>query len=252
MNTPDIKRLQILAGLIKEEDTFNPFEESDDYWWYTNEGDGIDWDAIMDVIKAAANKVVGPNAPNRNSYFNLWYDVMYSNAETAWENIEDYDDDDEVFEACRDIIYYYTSPSNWEDVKNDLVYGMEEFTNIVANKQTMANLQKMGEFMEKALMTNHKPPLNEEDTFNPFEEADLSDYDEFLKSYIRICAKYFNRPFNGVDLGDLYKDQTLSEFVFMYLKKDAKSSQVDEPSELFDNFSEDAILKRIKVLANEA
>jgi hypothetical protein len=39
--------------------SWNPYEDTNDSWWYVEEGYGIDWDGIMEIIKAAANKVVG-------------------------------------------------------------------------------------------------------------------------------------------------------------------------------------------------
>jgi hypothetical protein len=228
----------------------NPYEDSDDYWWYDDDGYGIDQDAIMEAIKAATKKVVGDTAPNRNSYFNVWYDILDSRVTDASQNVDDYDDEDEVFGAARGEIEYYTDPENWEDAKEMIVYDLESYRNIVANKKTIDNFQKIGAILHKLLMTNIKPSLNED--VNPYADADLSDYDEFLGSYIKVCAKYFPAFTNDPELADQLKDKTLGDFVFEYLKQDATLSQRDEPKELFDTFSEEDIMKRIKLLANEA
>jgi hypothetical protein len=154
--------------------SWNPYEETNDLWWYEEEGDGIDWDAIEEVIKAAANKVVGDTVPNRNSYFNVWYDVIKWQADQAWENLGDDDEDmedGEVETACRGAIEYTIDPNEWDGTKHDVIHKLEEYTNIVADKKTLANFQKMGILIHKMLSSKHKPSLNEalDVSWNPYE-----------------------------------------------------------------------------------
>jgi hypothetical protein len=158
--------------------SWNPYEETNDPWWYSEEGDGVNWDAIMDAIKAAANKVVGENAPNRSSYFNVWYDVLKWHAEAAWENLGDDDEDiqdNEVEDACRGAIKFTADPSNWDRTnrtKRNIIDMLDGYKNIVADKETLANLQNMGVFIHKMLSSKHKPSLSEalDVSWNPYGE----------------------------------------------------------------------------------
>ena len=151
--------------------SWNPYEDNDNFWWYVDEGYGIDQDGIMDIIKAAANKVVGETAPNRNSYFNVWYDILDQRVTDASQNVEDYDDDDEIYGTVRGEIEYYTDPENWDDAKDMIVYNMESMSNIVADKKTLTNFRKMGVLIHKMLSSKHKPSLSEalDVSWNPYE-----------------------------------------------------------------------------------
>jgi len=153
--------------------SWNPYEETNDSWWYVDEGYGIDWDGIMEIIKAAANKVVGETAPNRNSYFNIWYDIIDNQVTNASQNVDNYEDDDEVYGVVRSEVEYYTDPESWDDAKDLIVDQMEGYTNIVANKKTLANFQKMGVLIHKMLSSKHKPSLSEalDVSWNPYEEG---------------------------------------------------------------------------------
>ena len=141
--------------------SWNPYEETNDSWWYVDEGYGIDWDGIMEIIKAAANKVVGETALNRNSYFNIWYDIIDNQVTNASQNVDNYENDDEVYGVVRSEVEYYTDPESWDDAKDLIVDQMERYTNIVANKKTLANFQKMGVLIHKMLSSKHKPSLSE-------------------------------------------------------------------------------------------
>ena len=151
--------------------SWNPYEETNDSWWYVDEGYGIDWDGIMEIIKAAANKVVGETALNRNSYFNIWYDIIDNQVTNASQNVDNYENDDEVYGVVRSEVEYYTDPESWDDAKDLIVDQMERYTNIVANKKTLANFQKMGVLIHKMLSSKHKPSLSEalDVSWNPYE-----------------------------------------------------------------------------------
>jgi len=215
--------------------SWNPYEETDDLWWYEEEGDGINWDAVMDTIKAAANKIVGNTAPNRNSYFNVWYDVIKSYADEAWENWEwgdkDEDtDDDGVMNACRDEVKYYISPQDWENTKDALVYKMEEYSNIVADKKTLANLQKMGVLIHKMLSSKHKPSLSEalDVSWNPYEAwKDKYTENSWLRLKIGSRGEFEDAEIEEIPNIEKYLlDRKKS--AYKELLKDLKDSGVDE------------------------
>ena len=213
--------------------SWNPYEETNNLWWYEEEGDGVDWDAIMDTIKAAANKVVGDTAPNRNSYFNVWYDVLKWYADQAWENLGDDDEDmedGEVENACRGAIKDSIDPDIWESVKDDIVYKLEDYTNIVADKKTLANFQKMGVLIHKMLSSKHKPSLSEalDVSWNPY-EAWKNKYTENSWLKIKIGSR---GEFENAEIEEIpnIKDHLLDRKKAAYkeLLKDLKQNEYDE------------------------
>jgi hypothetical protein len=226
--------------------SWNPYEETDNLWWYEEEGDGINWDSIMDTIKAAANKVVGDTAPNRNSYFNVWYDIIKEKTDQAWENWEwgdEDDDDDGVMDACRDEVKYYIDPQSWEDLKDVLVYKMEEYSNIVADKKTLANFQKMGVLIHKMLNSKHKSSISEalDVDWNPY-EAWKDKYTD--NSWLRVTIGS-RGAFEGAEIEEIpniekylldKKEDDYKELLKDLKKNNADEEEIEEAISYFNEF----------------